>query len=84
VDRPAAPATTQPARLRQQRTPATTQSGDTEPKTQLKQTDKKRGKSVPAAVEESDRASGTQLPPGQVEVKPAEPRSKLQWGKDEK
>lgn len=85
ADRPATQDTSRPTRLRQPGTPATTQSADTERKSTLKRPEKKRGTPVPPAVEQSDKpAAGTQLPPGQVEVKPAEPRSKLQWGKDEK
>lgn len=82
--RPPAPSTPEPTRLRQPRTPAATQSGPTEPRSTLKRLERKRGTSAPAAVEQSDKPAGTQLPPGQVEVKPAEPRSKIQWGKDDK
>ncbi len=69
--------------------PAETSPGSTEsilqheqgsPATQIQQSDEERSTSVPGSVDELDRAGQKKMKWGQVDVKPAEPKGKFQWG----
>jgi len=48
--------------------------------TQVQQSDEDRSTPVPASADELDRAGQKKMKWGQVDVKPAEPKGKFQWG----
>jgi hypothetical protein len=49
--------------------------------TQVQQSDEGRSTPVPASSDELDRAGQKKMKWGQVDVKPAEPKGKFQWGR---
>ena len=57
-------------------------SKDAQQKPAAKQSDKKRGAApAPASIEAPDKTETPKALPGEVDVKPAEPKTKLQWGR---
>ncbi len=70
----------QPAETSPGSTESTIQRRQGSPATQVQQSDEGRSTPVPASADELDRAGQKKMKWGQVDVKPAEPKGKFQWG----
>jgi len=76
-----ADSTQAPSRIRRQTTPDTAGTTDTQQKATGKELKKKRSTPGPATVTDTEKPESQREKPGEVDVKPVEPKSKLQWGR---